>query len=214
MKFNINKCAKLSMKRGKYSSSKNINLDLETTIRELNHHDTYKYLGVAENTGIDHKTMKEKVKKEYLRRLRLVLESQLNSQNKFKAINSIAMPVLMYSFTIINWTLSEIKQLDTKTRKLLTCYRSHHPKADIDRLYLPRSQGGRGLLQAEMYYKLTFIGVNAYLYQTTDWMMVCVKNHEKSKKKLYSITQKAKDYSKEYNHDDPEPEPPVSALFG
>ena len=31
------------------------------------------------------------------------------------------------------------------TRKLLTVYKMHHPKADVDRLYLPREVGGRGL---------------------------------------------------------------------
>ena len=35
--------------------------------------------------------------------------------------------------------MSEIKRLDTKTRKLLTLSKMHHPKADVDRLYLPRN---------------------------------------------------------------------------
>jgi Tfp pilus assembly protein PilO len=48
----------------------------------------------------------------------------------------IAVPVLTYSFGIINWRLEEIKQIDRKTRKMLTMYKIHHPKADIDRLYM------------------------------------------------------------------------------
>jgi hypothetical protein len=31
--------------------------------------------------------------------------------------------------------MEEIKQIDRKTRKMLTMYKMHHPKADIDRLY-------------------------------------------------------------------------------
>jgi hypothetical protein len=38
---------------------------------------------------------------------------------------------------------------DLKTRKLLTIHGQHHPKADVDRLYVPRKQGGRGLMQLE-----------------------------------------------------------------
>jgi len=42
--------------------------------------------------------------------------------------------VLSYSFGIINWRTEEIKKIDRKTRKMLTKYKMHHPKADIDRL--------------------------------------------------------------------------------
>ena len=114
------------------------------------------------------------------------------------------MPVIQYSFPIINWTIQEIKRVDTKTRKLLTCNRAHHPKADIDRLYLKRSEGGRGLLQAEMSYKLNYIGHNKYLESSKDWMMKCVYNFE-SKKKLYSIKKKAEQFNIELSIQEPKP---------
>jgi hypothetical protein len=38
--------------------------------------------------------------------------------------------------------MSDIKRLDTKTRKMLTMEKMNHPKADVDRLYLPRVEGG------------------------------------------------------------------------
>ena len=28
--------------------------------------------------------------------------------------------------------------------------RMHHPKADVDRLYIPRNEGGRGMIQLEL----------------------------------------------------------------
>lgn len=142
--------------------------------------------------------MKDDIKKEYTRRLRMILSSQLNSKNKVTAINSLAIPILNYSYTIINWTEAEIRQIDRKTRKLFTCHGAHHPKADVDRLYLKRTDGGRGLLQAEMSYKLAFIGMENYLKITTDWMMKCVAQFE-TKKKLYSITLKAEKFNNELN---------------
>jgi hypothetical protein len=43
---------------------------------------------------------------------------------------------LRYRFGIINWRIEEMKQIDRKTRKMLTMYKMHHPQADIDRLYV------------------------------------------------------------------------------
>ena len=39
--------------------------------------------------------------------------------------------------------------MDRKTRKLLTIYRSMHPQGDVDRTYLKRKKGGRGLISVE-----------------------------------------------------------------
>jgi hypothetical protein len=50
--------------------------------------------------------------------------------------------------------------LDTKTRKLLTVHGQHHPKADVDHLYVPRKQGGWELMQLE----------EAYIVEVTKWM--------------------------------------------
>ena len=196
MKFNIKKCAKLTIKRGKYCSSENIELDPNTTIKELNQHETYKYLGIAENTGVSHAKMKATIKKEYNRRVRMILRSQLNSRNIFMAINSLAVPVVMYSFSVVNWTKAELKRFDTKTRKLLSCNRAHHPKADVDRIYIKRAEGGRGLLQIEMMEKISTVGLQKYLMSTNDWMMQCVLTHEENKK-LHSITRKATKYKSE-----------------
>ena len=46
----------------------------------------------------------------------------------------------------MDWTREELDVLDRKTRKLMTMHGAHHPNADIDRLYMKRSSGGRGLI--------------------------------------------------------------------
>jgi hypothetical protein len=76
----------------------------------------------------------------------LILKSELKARNKIAAIGALAVPVLRYSFGIINWRKEEIKQIDRKTRKMLTIYKMHHPKADIDRLYVKRKEGRKGLV--------------------------------------------------------------------
>jgi hypothetical protein len=70
----------------------------------------YKYLDVEENHNIEHKNEKEKLKKEYVRRLRLIFNTELSAKNKMQATGSLAVPVLRYSFGIINWHQEEIQK--------------------------------------------------------------------------------------------------------
>jgi hypothetical protein len=66
----------------------------------------------------------------------MILRSELNVKTKITAIGALAVPVLRHSFRIINWRLEEIRKIDRKTREILTMYKMHHPKADIDMLYV------------------------------------------------------------------------------
>ena len=74
----------------------------------------------------------------------------------------------------------------------------HHPKSDVNRLYLPREEGGRGLVQLELSLKTSIIGMDTYLNNTKDWMLTLVKKHEQNKH-MYSITTDAKKYFNEIN---------------
>ena len=98
----------------------------------------HKYLGIEESFDIQHKNEKEKLKKEYLKRLGIVLCTELSAKCKIQAIGLLAIPVLRHSFGIVNWHQEALQKLDRKTRKLLTIHGQHHPKADLDRLYVPR----------------------------------------------------------------------------
>ena len=110
-------------------------------------------------------------------------------------MNTIAVPIISYSFNIINWNLSKIKRLDTKIKRQLTCHRMHHPKSNIHRLYLQRNDGRRGLIQLETFYKSSTIELFHYLSNTEDWMLKLVHLHENSKK-LHSIVKEANKFSR------------------
>ena len=198
MEFGLDKCAKAKFFRGKLLKAKNITLDTITIIKDLEPDDNYKYLGVTEGDAIQHPSMREKIRKECFRRVRSILRSELNARNRIDAINSLALPVVTYSFTIINWSLTEIKKVDTKICKLLTMHRMHHPKSDVNRLYLPRKEGGRGIVQLELSLKTSIIGMDTYLNNTNDWMLKLVKKHEENER-MYSITSDAKKYLNEIN---------------
>ena len=57
--------------------------------------------------------MEEKIKKEYLRRTRKLLETKLNNR-----INTGAVSLVRYSGSFLKWTRE--KQIDQRTRKLMT----------------------------------------------------------------------------------------------
>jgi predicted RNA-binding protein with RPS1 domain len=197
MKFGLSKCAKATLKGGKLIKKENIEIDVATTIKDLQQDNTYKYLGVDESEGIQHSKMKEKIRKEYYRRTKLVLKSELSAKNKIDSINSIAVPVVQYSFGIIDWKASEIASLDRKTRKLLTMHKALHPRSDVDRLYVQRKHGGRGLIQLEASFKTAIVGLDCYLSLKDEVKLRMVERHENSKRK-YSIVKIARKVKQEH----------------
>ena len=90
--------------------------------------------------------MKLGVLTQKLRRNKRRLSRELNSKNKIQAVNMFAVPVVRYGCGILSWTEAEVSKLDIATRRALSSAGMHHPKADVDRLYVWRSEGGRGLL--------------------------------------------------------------------
>ena len=93
--------------------------------------------------------MKLNFSKEYIRRLRKVLKSKLNGGNLFSGVNAWAVSLLRYSAAFVSRRKSELQAIYRKTRKLLTIYGALHPKSDVDRLYIRRKEGGRGLRSTE-----------------------------------------------------------------
>jgi hypothetical protein len=58
MDFGLEKCAKITFKKGKLIHSQNLVIDINREIQELEQGKTYKYLGIEESEGI-HQRMKE-----------------------------------------------------------------------------------------------------------------------------------------------------------
>jgi len=85
MNFGLEKCARICLKRGRVQSKMHIGSTFEKDITELDPREACKYLGIEERHDIQHKNEKEKLKKEYLRRLRLVLGRELSAKYKIQA---------------------------------------------------------------------------------------------------------------------------------
>ena len=155
--------------------------------------DIYKYLGVIESITIKHTDMKEKAKGTFKKRLKSILKTELNAKNLMIAIGEYALPVLAYTFGVLNWTEEDIKGIDILMRKYLNLYRMFPIRGDIDRLNLPRNMGGRGLMSAWDSYKSTMVRLGHFLQRSTDPLIQTCAEFDKTA--LFSITKKAKKFS-------------------
>uniref|UniRef100_H3A710 Reverse transcriptase domain-containing protein n=1 Tax=Latimeria chalumnae TaxID=7897 RepID=H3A710_LATCH len=164
MELGVEKCTILHAKRGKLERHDNIQLLDGGQIRHLEEGEAYKYLGVLELDNIQHKKMKEKIKAEYNRRARKILKSKLSGENMTRAINHYAVPVIGYTTGTVDWTREEMQELDRKTRK----HGMVHPRADINRLYVKRKEGGRGLRSIEDMIDIKKLALRDYVNSRTD----------------------------------------------
>jgi hypothetical protein len=69
-------------------------------------------------------------------------------------------------------------KLDQKPRKLLTIHGHNHPKADVVRLYVPRKQGGRGLMQFEVVHAVEITKLVKYVDRKEDPLIQVVKTYQ------------------------------------
>ena len=107
--------------------------------------------------------IKHKVKKEYYRRARKVLETKLNSDNVFNAINTWTVSVVWYSAAFLGYSRHKLEKIDKKIRKLLTIQTGFHPKGNVDRLYLSRSDSDRGLIGVQDTVETAILGLRYYV---------------------------------------------------
>jgi len=147
MVFGIEKCKTLCIAKRKLEM-RNFTTedDDDDTMDAMNEGDMYRYLDHMQAKQIKHVRMKHKLGKEYLNHTKNVLNTKLNGKNMIKAVNTYATPVLTFSFGLVKWTPTDLENLQTKMRMLLTRYRFHHPCAAKERLSLPRQMSGRGLI--------------------------------------------------------------------
>ena len=122
--------------------------------------------------------MKEKIKKEYKRRVRKVLETKLNGNNLIKAINTWAVAVIRYSAPFLDWNKDELLALDRRTKKLMTMHRALHPKSNVDRIYLSRKEGGRGLISIEDTTRTAILGLQKYIQESEEKLTIAARKPE------------------------------------
>ena len=81
-------------------------------------------------------------KMKYLRIVRKLFETKLYNRNLVKGINTWSVHLVRYLQPILKSTRKEPKQMDQRTRKLMTMRKVLYARNDVDRLYVSRREGG------------------------------------------------------------------------
>ena len=119
--------------------------------------------------------------KEYLDRVKKIWQSEHSSSNKVIAHNTFAISVFTNTVGIIDWTIEEIKEMDAGTRKQLTTTGKFHPNGDVDKLYLPISQGSRDIKMIARMFESRVTAVAQCLTINSNRSNICqIKSSHKS----------------------------------
>ena len=117
----------------------------DLTIKPILSGDNYRYLGIDENIAYSGPINKTHVLKEYLNHMCKIWKSELSDYNNMLAHNTFALPTITATVGILEWSIKDFNDIDIKTHKILTMTGSLHPNSDVDKLYINRKEGGRGL---------------------------------------------------------------------
>ena len=164
------------MKSGKRHITDRMKLPNQDEIITQAENETYKYLGIFEADTIKEVEMKNKIQKEYLGRTRKLLETKLSCRNLIKGINTWAVPLIRYSGPFLMWTRNELKQMDQRTRKLMTMHKALHPRDDVDSLYVSRKEGGRGLANIEDSVDASIPRLEDYIQKHDGRLITAIRN--------------------------------------
>ena len=107
------------------------------------------------------------------------MKSKLNGGNVIKAINTWTIPLIRYGAGIIDWTKNEIDEIDRKTRKMLNRYAGLNPRSNLDRLYLKREDGGRGVISVGDFISDEKNGLGLYARDSLEKLIMFAKTELK-----------------------------------
>lgn len=128
--------------------------------------------------------MKEKIRKEYYRRIRMITKYELNAINRMEAINTLATTVVTYSFYIVNWKMEEIRKLIEKPENYSPWKGCTTQEQTRKECTSPEIRAVEVWFNWKITYKTATINLDAYLNATkNDPLLVIAKEHEKAKKK-------------------------------
>lgn len=88
----LDKYARVTLRRGELINTENTAFYIDSEIRELDPNRPYKYLGIDETVEMQHIEMEDKIGREYYRRVRLVLNIELNALALYLVLDNLVKP--------------------------------------------------------------------------------------------------------------------------
>ena len=93
----------------------------------------------------------------------------------------MAVSEVRYSAAFLEWSRLQPEEIDRRTRKLLTMHNGFHPKSNIDRLYLSRSEGSRGFIGVQDTVEIAILGLRNYVKHSKESLLIAARTVEDDK---------------------------------
>ena len=178
MELGLRKCAVAHVASGRLTTGEDFILPEDRHISAVTNGNTYRYLGIEQVFKPDLKAIRGRLSKTYVKRLRKIWSSDLNSKHKVQATNVWAVSIFRYFYSHLKWSRRDLELLDRKTRAVMRQYKSHHYGASVERVYLPRRGGGRGLQSLVHSWEREIISTSVYLVTSSDPHLRAVVKHQ------------------------------------
>ena len=118
--------------------------------------------------------MKEKVRKEYLRRTR----RRLKTSSAVEISSNTWVVLIRYSGSFLKWTRKELQQRDQRTRKPM--HKALHSRVDIDKIYVSRKDGRKGLVNIEDNMDASIRPLDDYIKKSNERLFTATRNSSNS----------------------------------
>ena len=83
--------------------------------------------------------------------------------------------VIKYGGRTLKCNTDELKSVDRRTRMFMTVQGALHPKSDVDKVFLSKEFGGRGLVSCERCIKMEYNNLGRYVRNSVEPLSEGVK---------------------------------------
>ena len=182
----VAKCAEIVFECGKMMRGEGLQV-LEERLDSMDpdKNEIYKFLGIEQADGIKTKRVYEQVKHEVTKRVRMLINTELNDINLVRAINEKVIPVAAYPMNVCKFSNEVIKR-EMRSSNILG------KQGSDERLYLKREDGGRGIQSMRDVYQETRLRVACYMACSTNSWIRAAWRSEMMKEENAIVTEAVK----------------------
>ena len=103
--YGVAKCAEIVFERGKMVIGEGLQV-LEELMESMDpdENEIYKFFGIEQADGIKTKTVYERIKHEVTKRVRMLINTELNDINLVRAVNAKVIPVAAYPMNVCKFS--------------------------------------------------------------------------------------------------------------
>ena len=86
---------------------------------------------------------------------------------------------MRHSPAFLGWSRLQLEDIERRQRKLVTIHNAFHPKSSIDRIYLLRKEGRRGLIGVQDTVETAILESRNYVRNSKERLVIAARTIEK-----------------------------------